>query len=54
MIASRVTPPAEKDGAKMDGVAIYVWGCLGLNCAMLCRTVAASMAPMTKKGSDGG
>ena len=55
MIASNVTPPAKDEGAKVDGavevggVAISVWGHLDLSYALLCRTVAASMAHITGK-----
>ena len=41
MMASSVTPPAEDEGAEEDGVVeaegaiVCVWGCLGLNCAVL-------------------
>ena len=50
MMASNVSPPSKDEGAEVDGaveaggVAICVWGCLGLNCAMLHQTVAAFMA----------
>ena len=50
MMASSVTPPAEDKGAKVDeaveagGVAVSIRGRLGLSCASLRRTVAASMA----------
>ena len=54
MIASRVTPLAEEEGAEVDGaeevggVAICVWGYHGLSCTSLCRTIATSMAPITE------
>ena len=50
MMASRVTPPAEDEGAEVDGakeaggVVVSVQGHLGLSCASLRQTVAASMA----------
>ena len=50
MMASSVSLPAEDEGAEVDeavearGAAVYVWGCLGLSCAVLCQTIAASMA----------
>ena len=38
------------DGAiEAGGVAVYVWGSLGLSCASLRQTVVVSMAPITKK-----
>ena len=55
MMASSVTPPADDEGVEVDrvvevgGVAIYVWGYLGLSCATLRLTVTASMAPITEK-----
>ena len=53
MIASRVTPPAEEEGAKMDG-AEGVEGVADLDhlecsCASLRLTVVASMAHITWK-----
>ena len=50
MIASRVTPPAEDEGAKVDGAVeaggavVSVWGYLERSCAILRLMVAASMA----------
>ena len=55
MIASKVTPPAEDEEAKVDeavearGVVVSVQGRLGLSYASLHLMVAASMAPITKK-----
>ena len=55
MMVSSVIPPAEDEGAKVDGaveaggVAVSVRGCLDLSCALLCRTVVASMAHITEK-----
>ena len=60
MMASSVTPPAEEEGAEVDGAeeaegaTISVCVYLGRSWASLRLTVAASMAPMTKKWSDGG
>ena len=60
MMASSVTPPAEDEGAKVDGAVdaggaiVYVWGCLCLNCATLHRTVATSMAHIYVKWGDSG
>ena len=54
-MASSVTPPVEDKGVEVDGVVeaggatIYVWGYLGLSYAVLCLTVAVSMAPITEK-----
>ena len=48
MMASDVTPPIEDKGAEVDGaveaggVVVSIQGCLGLRCALLRRTVAAS------------
>ena len=48
-MVSRVIPPAEDEGAKVDGtikageVAVSVWGRRNLSRASLRRTVAASM-----------
>ena len=58
MITSRVTPPAEVKGAKVDG-AEGVGGAADLdhlkrNCASLRLTVALSMAHITWKWSDTG
>ena len=50
MMASSVIPPAKDEEVEVDGVveaggaAFCVWGCLGLNCAVLHQTVAAFMA----------
>ena len=50
MIASRVTPPAEDEGAEVDGAVeaggavVSVWGYLERSCAILRIMVAASMA----------
>ena len=55
MMALSVTPPAEDEGAKVDGAVdiggavVCVWGYLGLNCTVLRRTVAASMAHIYEK-----
>ena len=55
MMALSVTPSAEDEGAEVngaveaEGVAVYVWGSLGLSCASLHQTVAVFMAPITKK-----
>ena len=55
MMASSVTPLVDDEGVEVDGVvevggvAVYVWGCLGLSCAALRLTVIASMAPITEK-----
>ena len=55
MIASGVTPPTEDEGAEVDGVVeargvtISIRGRLGLSCATLWQTVAASMAHITVK-----
>ena len=58
MIASKVTPPAEVEGAEMDGAEgvgrAVVLNCLKRNCALLCLMIAASIARMTWKGSDTG
>ena len=58
MIASRVTPPNEEEGAKVD-VAEGVEGAAVLNhldrsCTLLRLTVAVSIAPITWKGSEEG
>ena len=58
MITSRVTPPAEVKGAKVDG-AEGVGGAADLdhlkrNCASLRLTVVLSMAHITWKWSDTG
>ena len=55
MMALRVTPPTEAEGAKVDGaikaggVAVSIRGRLGLSCALLRQMVAASMALITVK-----
>ena len=55
MMAISVTPPVEDEGAEVDGtvqvkgVAVFVRGHLGLSCALLRLTVAASMALITVK-----
>ena len=55
MMALSVTPSAEDEGVEVngaveaEGVAVYVWGSLGLSCASLRQTVAVFMAPITKK-----
>ena len=49
MMASSITPPAEDEGAEVDGVVeaggvvISIWGRLSLSCALLHRMVAASI-----------
>ena len=54
-MASSVTPPTEDEEVEVDGAvevggaAVCVWGYLSLNCAMLRRTVAASMAHIYEK-----
>ena len=54
-MASSVTPLAEDKEAEVDGaveaegVAISVWGRLGLSYASFCLTVAAFMALITVK-----
>ena len=58
MIVSRVTPPAEEEGAEVDG-AEGVGGATDLNrlehsCALLHLTVVASMAYITRKWSETG
>ena len=51
MMASSVTPPTEDEEVEVDGAvevggaAVCVWGYLSLNCAVLHRIVATSMAP---------
>ena len=60
MMASSVTPPAKDEGVEEDraveaeGAAVYVWGCLGLNCVVLRRMVAASMVHIYEKWGDSG
>ena len=55
MMASSVTPPAKGEGAEVDGavevggIAVCVWGCLDLSCAVLRLTIAAYMAPTIEK-----
>ena len=55
MMASSVTPPTEDKGVEVDGVVdaegvdVCVWGCLGLNCVVLRRMVATSMAHIYEK-----
>ena len=55
MMASSVTLLAEDERVEVDevveagGAAICVQGCLSLSCALLCQTVAASMAHMKVK-----
>ena len=55
MMASSVTPPAEDDGAEVDGVVeargavVCVWGYLGLSYAALRLAVAAFMSPIMEK-----
>ena len=55
MIASRVTPPTEEEGADVEGAeevggaTVYVWSRCGLSYASLYQTVVASMAPITEK-----
>ena len=50
MMALRVTPPAEDEGAEVDeteevgGEAVSIRGHLGLSCTSLRQTVAASVA----------
>ena len=54
-MASSVTPPAEDEGAKVDGAVeargatVFVWGCLGRSCAALRRTIATLMAHMNNE-----
>ena len=58
MIALRVTPSINEEGANMEGAeevgraAASVWDRFGLSCALLRQTIAASMAHMTVKGGD--
>ena len=57
-MASRVTPPVEDEGEKVDGaeeaegVAVLVRGCLRRSWALLCQMVAASMTLIIVKGRD--
>ena len=58
MIASRVRPPVEEERAEVDG-AERVGGVVDLdrlerNYALLCLTIAASIAPITWKWSGMG
>ena len=52
MMASRVTPPAEEEGAKVDGVVeargfvISIYGRFSRSWASLYQTNVALMAPM--------
>ena len=56
MIASRVTPPAEKEKAEVDGAegvgGAAVSDRLKCSCASLCLTVAMSITPITWKWSE--
>ena len=58
MMASSVTPLVEEERVEVDGavetegVAVCVWGCLGLNYAVLCRMVTASMAHIYERWGD--
>ena len=60
MMALSVTPPAEDEGAEVDGVveaggvAVSIWGCLGLSYASLRLIVATSMAHITRKRGNSG
>ena len=55
IIDSRVTPPAEEEGANVDGVeeaggvAVSIYGRFGQSQASLCLSVAAIMAHTTEK-----
>ena len=55
IMASSVTPPAEDEGAEVDGVVevggvtVSIQGRLDLSCASLRQTVATFMAHMTVK-----
>ena len=55
MMASNVTPPAEEEGAKVDGAVevggaiVCIWGYLERSYAKLHFTVAAPMAHMYEK-----
>ena len=58
MIASRVTPPVEEEGATVDGakgveVAVNP-DHLDRSCTLLRLTILASIAPMKRKGSEKG
>ena len=56
MIASRVTPPVDEEGADVEEakeagrVAVSICGCFGRSWASLRLTIAASMAHMTERG----
>ena len=56
MTVSRVTPPVEEEGAKVEGAEevgrTAVLNRLERSCASLCLTVAVSMAHMTWKWSE--
>ena len=60
MMALRVTPPTEDEGAEVDGakkagrVVVSIWGHLDLSCTSLCQTIAASMALIIVKWGDSG
>ena len=60
MMASRVTPPTEEEGAEMDGVedvervTVLVRGRFGQSWASLYLTVAVSMTHMVGKCGDSG
>ena len=55
IMASNVTPPAEDEGAEVDGVVevggvtVSVRGRLDLSCASFRQTIVAFMAHMTVK-----
>ena len=57
MMALRVNPPVEDEGAEVDGaekargVIVSVWGRLDLSCALLRLTVAVSMALIDRKST---
>ena len=57
-MASSVTALTEEEEAEeygvveVGGAAVCVWGYLDLNCAVLLRTVATSMAHMNVKWGD--
>ena len=58
MIASKVTPLAEEEGAEVDGAeevrGVANSDCLERNCTSPCLTVAASIAPIMWKWSNKG
>ena len=60
MMASRVTPPTEEEGAEMDGVedvervTVLVRGRFGQSWASLYLTVTVSMTHMVGKCGDSG